>query len=114
MNGKDMSESIILNKIKKTILDVTKKYNVKIHKIILFGSRARGNYKDSSDWDILIVTEEKLDWNAKINILSELYDKFGYEGLNVDVVIVSEEEYNKKKEDKGFLEYWVEKEGILI
>jgi len=35
-----------------------KKYGIEIDKIILFGSRARGDYREDSDWDILIVTKK--------------------------------------------------------
>ena len=42
--------------IKRTILKVAGKYGVKVEKIILFGSRARGDYRENSDWDVLIVT----------------------------------------------------------
>jgi predicted nucleotidyltransferase len=49
----------------KTIIDVLKQENVK--KAILFGSRAKGNYKEGSDIDLAIVGDEK-----KINyILNE-------------------------------------------
>jgi len=54
-----MEETLKL--IKETILNVAKEYNVEIDKIILFGSRARGDFREDSDWDILIVTKEKLD-----------------------------------------------------
>ena len=54
-----MEETLKL--IREAILNIAKQHNIKIDKIILFGSRARGDYKEDSDWDILIVTEEKLD-----------------------------------------------------
>jgi len=41
----------------KTIIDVLKKEDVK--KAILFGSRAKGNYKEGSDIDLAIVGDEK-------------------------------------------------------
>ena len=42
----------ILNEIKRVIMDVAKEMGVEIDKIILFGSRARGDYREDSDWDI--------------------------------------------------------------
>ncbi|RDD52236.1 nucleotidyltransferase domain-containing protein, partial [Nanoarchaeota archaeon NZ13-N] len=44
-----MEETLKL--IKETILNVAKEYNVEIDKIILFGSRARGDFRENSDWD---------------------------------------------------------------
>jgi len=49
-----------LKLIKEIILKTAKKHNIEIDKIILFGSRARGDYREDSDWDILIVTRKKL------------------------------------------------------
>ncbi len=57
-----------LKLIKETILNVARKHNIEIDKIILFGSRARGDYKEDSDWDILIVTKKKLP-KKRIKIL---------------------------------------------
>jgi len=54
-----------LKKIKGIILNVAKEMNIEIDKIILFGSRARGDYREESDYDILIVTKEKLDWKKE-------------------------------------------------
>ncbi len=53
-----------LKLIKEIILNVAKKYNIEVDKIILFGSRARGDYREDSDWDLLIVTKNRL--NRKI------------------------------------------------
>ena len=36
----------------------------------MFGSRARGDYREDSDWDTLIVTKKKLD--------NRLEDVFGW------------------------------------
>ena len=35
--------------IKEVILNTAKKHNIEIDKIILFGSRARGNHREDSD-----------------------------------------------------------------
>jgi len=108
-----MEETLEL--IKKTILDIAKKYNVEIDKIILFGSRARGNYKQDSDWDILIVTKRKLDgrvwedFSYDISLaLIDMLDK------PVDVLIVDKEDYEVKREYKGFVYYWAIIEGKEI
>uniref|UniRef100_A0A7C4NTJ7 Nucleotidyltransferase domain-containing protein n=1 Tax=Thermodesulfobacterium geofontis TaxID=1295609 RepID=A0A7C4NTJ7_9BACT len=37
---------------------VFKSAGIEIDKLILFGSRARGDYKKYSDWDLLIVTKK--------------------------------------------------------
>lgn len=51
------SETIkILNQIRKGV------YNFDpVAEVILFGSRARGDHRPDSDWDILIVTEKDVN-----------------------------------------------------
>ncbi len=42
--------------------------------VILFGSRARGNFRNDSDWDILILTEKKTDAAFKGNLIGSISD----------------------------------------
>jgi len=46
--------------IKKIILEILYSMKISIKDIILFGSRARGDYKKNSDWDILIIVKNKI------------------------------------------------------
>jgi len=51
----------IYNKIK----EISEKYN---YKFVIFGSRARGNYKNNSDIDIAILGNVSIEDEAKIRI----------------------------------------------
>ena len=59
--------------IKETIEKVLRQYDVKPLKIILFGSRAKGNYKGDSDWDCFVIVEGELDRGKKREILSLIH-----------------------------------------
>lgn len=59
-----MEQNTIRNKISKSIHD--KDSNAEV---FLFGSRARGDSKLDSDWDIIILVDEK-------TITNEIEDKF--------------------------------------
>ena len=41
--------------------------------VILFGSRARGDFRNDSDWDVLILLDRPLDQPLKDLILATLY-----------------------------------------
>lgn len=43
--------------IKSVIERVCKDFDVENKRIVLFGSRARGDQEESSDWDILVVID---------------------------------------------------------
>ena len=99
--------------IKKTILETAKKLNIQIDKIILFGSRARGDYKEDSDWDILIITKSKLPEKVKWEFWEELdWELAKY--VIPQIIVVDKESFEKYKQFTGFLYYWAEKEGIII
>ncbi|MBE9260637.1 nucleotidyltransferase domain-containing protein, partial [Dolichospermum sp. LEGE 00246] len=52
-------ESLIINKILEKVKGFLQKtYQENLDKVILFGSRARGDYHSDSDVDILIVLKE--------------------------------------------------------
>ncbi len=64
-----MEKKEILKKIKYAI---NKQYPSA--KIILYGSRARGDFQEYSDWDILILLKGNLTEDQKIKIFNSLYD----------------------------------------
>lgn len=45
--------------IKREVEDYLEKLCLEQYTVILFGSRARGDYRPDSDWDILVIGEEK-------------------------------------------------------
>ena len=99
--------------IKEIILKTAKKYNIEIDKIILFGSRARGDYKEESDWDILIVTKEKLD-EKMLELFWEDLDWNLAKYIVPEIIVVDKESFEKYKNLTGFVYHWAEKEGVLI
>ncbi len=64
-----MDEEVFLNKIKEQVLKEDKNASV-----ILFGSRARGDYREDSDWDILVLTSKEVDGKLKRRIRDDIYD----------------------------------------
>lgn len=59
-----MNKSLIINRIKKTIHDKDPKADA-----FLFGSRARGDNRSDSDWDILILVDSS-------KVTNEIEDQF--------------------------------------
>jgi predicted nucleotidyltransferase len=81
-----------IDEIKSKILQVAKEMGVSVKDIILFGSRARGNFSQDSDYDFLIITEktfsikEKMEISRRINRVSAKFL------ILSDIIINSEEE----------------------
>ena len=103
-----------LKKIRKVIVEIAKNHGIKIDKIILFGSRARGDHSKDSDWDILIVTEEELDWRVKGDFIAEIGWNLVNRNIVPEILVVDKETFEKYRNLTGFVYHWAEKEGTLI
>ncbi len=103
-----------LNLIKEIILNIAKKHNIEIDRIILFGSRARGDYREDSDWDILIVTKEKIGWKKRKIFLGDILKIFAKIKIRVEILIVDLETLNEYGKWWGFVHYHAVNEGVKI
>ena len=68
--SKDKSlEKNILQLVKAKVLAIDN-----MAKVILFGSRARGDSRKDSDWDFLILTSKEVTFTLKCEFRNSLYD----------------------------------------
>jgi predicted nucleotidyltransferase len=81
--------------------------------IILFGSYARGDNKNTSDIDLLILKKNLK--NANI-ITDNLYMSFFDSKIKipVDLIVIDYDKYNKLKNEIGYIYKTINKEGKLI
>ena len=82
-------------------------------RIVLFGSRARGDYTVSSDYDILIIMENvKNEREITRKIYKELYTQ----GINLDIelIAVDKNRWNNSKERFDLIYRHIDSEGIEI
>ena len=79
----------------------------------LFGSRARGDFREDSDWDLLVVvsdqqaengaTDEMLAWSLRKKA-----------GIQADIIVVSESDFFLGASVVNTLVYEVVNEGVLL
>ncbi len=112
--GKELSREEAIMKIKEVILSTAEKFGIKVEKIILFGSRARGDYKKESDWDILVVTREKLGWMLRKEFLAEILRNLIKSKIKTDILIIDKDAFEEYKKWKGFVYHHAATEGIAV
>lgn len=113
-----MGEVELLNKhniilsFSKQVKDILKD---KLSKVILYGSYARGDYRENSDIDIMVLTtltdteieeEEKRIYDLAFDFMMEY-------GVDISVIIKNEEHFNYWL---GALPFYdnIEKEGVVL
>ncbi|MBA7497351.1 hypothetical protein ES704_00079 [subsurface metagenome] len=82
--------------------------------IILFGSRARGDSSEKSDYDFMIIMKNKLIAREKIKLSSLLRKKLAKKGIDADLVIKSKDELNYYRTKIGSVVREALKEGITL
>jgi hypothetical protein len=85
----------------------------RIRRIILFGSRARGDARPDSDYDLLVVLRH-ITPEEKPSYLLNLYRAFRGIGVAVEPWVMEEEEFEETKGVIGGLAYPASKEGVVL
>jgi predicted nucleotidyltransferase len=82
-----------------------------INKIILYGSRARGDFLEDSDIDILFVTDYSIPRVLKFEIYDMLYEFEVEYGVIISVIFVSKEVFETRT--TSFIRQ-VQREGVIL
>ncbi len=108
--GKEMERETI----KSILVNFLKRENLKVEKILLFGSRARGDFSKNSDWDLLIILEEKLNIQEKRRISKEIRTLLAKNLIPADIIVKSKEELDYFINFEGSVTKEALKEGIQL
>jgi predicted nucleotidyltransferase len=80
-------------------------------RIILFGSRVRGHAQESSDYDLLVVLREPVDW---VEEQSSLSLKLSDIRPHADVHVYGETEFEEESGVPGTIAYPAAQHGISV
>ncbi len=105
--SKDIRAAILL-KIKELVKAIDPEAEV-----ILFGSRARGDARDDSDWDILILTPRTVNLKVEQVFRHQLFEVELAYGQAISTFVYSKADWYGKHRATPFF-HNVEEEGILI
>jgi predicted nucleotidyltransferase len=96
-----------LQKIKQAVIEADPSAEV-----ILFGSQARGDAHEESDWDVLIVTDQTVTRDYKSNIRKRFYELQVELGISIGSLFVDKQIWKEPTAMPVFLE--LRKDGILL
>lgn len=98
----------ILNEIKQAVSIVDEEADV-----ILFGSRARGDYKEESDWDVLVLTDRPVERDYKKKIWNRILQVELEHLIGISTIVRNKKDWNGKLSVTSFYKE-VHKDGILL
>lgn len=106
-----------MNTTEKTVLDKFKSLllnRVAVYKLVLFGSRARGDADPFSDMDVLVVLEGAPSEEA-FDYISDCAWEAGFaQGIVVVPVVFTRDEWENSPQRYSLLACAVEAEGVLL
>lgn len=110
-----METTIVKNNIEYSEIVKTILKQIEAEKVILFGSRARGDDNPNSDLDLLIIQKDDFDksknrWNETIKIRKALKDY----RISKDILLFSESEVDYWKDSLNHIIPTCLKEGKIL
>lgn len=106
-----------MNAIERTVLDTFKALLVKrvsVYKLVLFGSRARGDADPYSDMDVLVVLEGSPS-EKDFDYVSDCAWEAGFErGIVLIPVVFTRDEWENSPQRFSLLARAVKEEGVLL
>lgn len=103
-----------LRVIRDVVLGVARELGVVVRGIVLFGSRARGDYEVGSDWDVLVIVSDSTGRDLIRGLQFKAYRRLAERGIYCDIVVVRESYYSKYGDVAGTVAYYARREGRLI
>ena len=96
------------------IIKTTAKEFIADAEVMLFGSRARMDSTQDSDFDVLIITNQDLSPKAKIPLKTSIRKELLKSGIRSDILIQSKKEVENKKKLPGHIIRNILNEAILL
>jgi len=82
--------------------------------VLLFGSRARGDHRPTSDVDLLVVLYELPEGVSRRQVRAALYNRLAFAPLIVDVVVATSAQLADARGDYSSVLHWAREEGVTL
>ena len=107
-----MDSAIALDPVLKRFRDaVAALYGPALDRVVLFGSRARGDARGDSDYDVAVFLKQAENLRAEWNRLTELRLEMADEGaLDIEAIPFRVEDYEKRTP----LMHEIRKDGLVL
>jgi predicted nucleotidyltransferase len=101
-------------RIKQAATEAGRDLGVEISRIYLFGSRAREEAGQQSDWDLLIVVQGALDREAHRRLFLDISERLARLGIPADILIRTESQMAQAQSRVFSIEKIAVREGVTL
>ena len=101
----------MLAKAKRIITEQVRQAGLQVCRIVLFGSRVRGDSHPASDWDFYVVVDRDMAFSEREDLASAVCWTLAQEEIFADLFIQSQRLAAERAHDPGYLTYYALQEG---
>ena len=98
----------------KVIREVLGNADIAARRIVLFGSRARGDFREDSDLDFLVLVADELSFAQKHELEVRMRRALAALRIPNDIIIQTEERFDQMKGLVGNISYCAAREGVEV
>ncbi|MFB6158079.1 MAG: nucleotidyltransferase domain-containing protein [Candidatus Nanohalobium sp.] len=103
-----------VEEVRERLMEKAEEENIELDELIVFGSRAREDYRESSDVDVLLVSPDFEDTNY-YKRPRPFYDAWNYDKLpEPEFICLTPEEFREKREKKPNIVRTAVEEGVRL
>ena len=103
-----------LQKAVEVVHKVLSGNGIRPEQFFLFGSRARGDSRPDSEWDIYVAVDRDLPFAERRSLVTEMKRTLARLRIPNDIVLKPVGRFNALKELPGALAYDVAREGVVL
>lgn len=82
--------------------------------ILLFGSRASGDFQTDSDYDVLVILSHSLEQKERFRLASVCRKRLAQAGIDADVLVKSPDEIRDYRDKRGSIVHEALDSGIPL
>ena len=96
--------------------EILEEIGIDYSRILLFGSRARNDFGEGSDWDFMILIKDRIDLRERRGLWYKVYRRFHdhFPTIPVDIILKDEQSFESEKRVANTIANEVYLEGIEV